>query len=170
MKFRSKLKQTKIVQAHLLHTNGCVPSKEQLRMCEARRGANVARIPRFLAVTLQVLFKGNAEPCVIRDTLREHHVFSDQQSITRAPQMLINLKLAIERRRKDVKKAKDFFLQIDLSRRPSNITEDERTSLDRFAAQWILSELRKSSGAVVKMLQALRDTNLQTSSFSTKFF
>ena len=157
MKFRPKLKQTEIVQAHLLHTNGCVPSKEQLRMCEARRGANVARIPRFLAVTLQVLFKGNAEPCVIRDTLREHHVFSDQQSIT--PQMLINLKLAIERRRKDVKKAKDFFLQIDLSRRPSNITEDERISLDRFAAQWILSELRQSSDAVVKMLQALRDTN-----------
>ena len=48
--------------------------------------------------------------------------------------MLINLKLAIERRRKDVKKAKDFFLQIDLSRRPSNITDGERISLDRFAA------------------------------------
>ena len=134
-------------------------------MCEARRGANVARIPRFLAVTLQVLFKGNAEPCVIRDTLREHHVFSDQQSIT--SQMLINLKLAIERRRKDVKKAKDFFLQIDLSRRPSNTTEYERISLDRFAAQWILSELRQSSDAVVK---CYRFYETQTSSFSTKFF
>ena len=130
-------------------------------MCETRRGANVARIPRFLAVTLQVLFKGNAEPCVIRDTLREHHFFSDQQSIT--PQMLINLKLAIERRRKDVKKAKDFFLQIDLSRRPSNITEDERISLDRFAAQSILS-------AAMQWSKCCRLYETQTSSFSTKFF
>ena len=86
--FRPKMKCTEVLQAKLLHTNGCVPSKENLRFLQKRRGSNIARIPRFLIVMLDVLFKGKSQPCEIRDL-----ILPNQQSIT--PQALINIKLAV---------------------------------------------------------------------------
>ena len=154
--YRKELCYCEFLQASLVHTNGCVPSKEQLRLAESRRGSNIKKIPRFLVVMLEYLFKGNSDPCEIRDLIREHHILSDQQSMT--PQALINIKLAIQRRAKDVEKSKKFFMNVDVVTVPE-VTEDERISLDRFARDWMKSALAKGKKNVVKLLRSLNEND-----------
>ena len=83
------------LQANLIHTNGCSPSMLQNEICKARSGQNILRLSKFLAVTLNCLFRGKAKPCCIRDVIRQHCVLSEETPIT--PQMLINIKLCLDR-------------------------------------------------------------------------
>ena len=105
---------------------------------------------------MDVLFKGKSQPCEIRDLIREYHILPDQQSIT--PQALINIKLAIERRRKDVQNHKQFFLHVDVVT-PPTLSEEQRLSIDRFARDWLAKALQEGSKNVISMLQALQATD-----------
>ena len=98
--------------APLVHTNGCAPSREQMLISRTKRGANMARISGFLAVTLDALFNGHAKPSCIRDTIRQHCAISDDVPIK--PYMLINIKLALQKMRPELKAQKDFFMNIDM--------------------------------------------------------
>ena len=93
-KFCPTKKGSTLTIASLVLTNGCIPSQELMLISRTKRGANMARISGFLAVTLDTLFNGHAQPC-IRDTIRQHCAISDDVPIK--PYMLINIKLALQK-------------------------------------------------------------------------
>ena len=92
------------------------------------------RLSKFLAVTLDCLFRGKAKPCCIRDIIRQHCVLSEETPIT--PQMLINIKLCLDRMGSKIQQDTEFFMNIDPDR-VQVLNTDDYAKLDRFAHDWL---------------------------------
>ena len=159
VKFYPEHNHCKVLQAKMHHTNGCVPSKDQYRLLEVRRGIspNVVKLNRYLATTLDTLFHSNAEPACIRKIIRSNHIISDQTPIT--CQMLINIKIALQKRSAEIARNKDFFVNIDIDSMPT-LTEDDVVSIDRFVKGWIQESMNKAGGSdIVSIFAAIKSTD-----------
>ena len=147
-----------------MHTNGCAPSMLQYEICKARSGQNIIWLSKFLAVTLDCLFRGKAKPCCIRDVIRQHNVISDEAPLTL--QMLINIKLSLDHLGTKIQQDKEYFLQTD----PEKVHADpqEKVKLDKFVREWLKSALNSDGASdIQEMLQQCR---LQDAGFRYKVF
>ena len=152
------------LQANLIHTNGCSPSMLQNEICKARSGQNILRLSKFLAVTLDCLFRGKAKPCCIRDVIRQHCVLSEETPIT--PQMLINIKLCLDRMGSKIQQDTEFFMNIDPDR-VQVLNTDENAKLDRFAHDWLKAALNSEGGTDIQDM--LKQCKLKDPVLNIKF-
>ena len=144
-----------LTDLNLNHTNGCAPSDDGAAFIRCKRGENMLKIPTHLAVTLQVLFNSKAKASAIRKVLREHKVVPDTEPIS--AQTLVNLKLKLDRVGSDLTKYRDVHFTVQKDGTLPGITEEESTTIDRFAREWLKENLNADKSAkIINILKQLK--------------
>ena len=134
----------RVTAVALQHTNGCNPSPLQYSIAKRRVGDGFMEIPKPLAVTLHIIFRGKRyHNTTVRELLREHGVVKRDEVIT--GMMIANLRAKLLTLDADHTKWKEDDFCV-----PKNI--DELTSeveIEKFAAEYIKQQLNEDGGASV---------------------
>ena len=127
----------KVTAVFLEHNNGCNPSPLQYSIAKQRVGDGFMEIPKPLAVTLHILFRGRRyHNSTVRELLREHGVVNRDEVIT--GMMIANLRAKLLTLDADHSKWKETNFTV---RKDFDESNECQVDIEKFAAekriQWV---------------------------------
>ena len=143
----------KVTCVSLEHTNGCEPSPAQFSIVKQRLGGTFMCIPKPLAVTLSVVFRGRWHNSTIKELLRQFHVIGCYEQIT--PMMLANLRHRFEVLTPDQSEWMEENFSVPIEQHDSDMPTHY---IERCAADYVRSQMNEDGGAsVVDLFMKLKE-------------
>ena len=134
----------KVTCVSLEHTNGCEPSPAQFSIVKQRLGGTFMCIPKPLAVTLSVVFRGRWHNSRIKELLRQFHVIGRSEQIT--PMMLANLRHRFEVLTPDQSEWMEENFSVPIEQHDSDMPTHY---IGRCATNYVHSQMNNDGGASV---------------------
>ena len=144
-----------MLDVSLSHTNGCTPSHEQYVIVKQQLGDKFLNIPKALAGTLHIIFRGGRyHNSTIRALLREHGVVQRDEVIT--GMMIQNLKHRLSCLDPDHTKWKEVNFSVPKEFDTETCSKEH---IEQYAMEYLRDQMNEDGGAsVLELLSNLKSS------------